>query len=74
MPSSSANWRFEASVFCDEQREVVELLPALSAKLERVISPGIALEQLPQEYERLLSGKSRFLKTIVKPGGRALGR
>jgi hypothetical protein len=52
----------------------MELLPALSAKLERVISPGIALERLPQEYERLLSGKSRFLKTIVKPGGRALGR
>jgi hypothetical protein len=47
--------------------EVMELLPALSAKLERVILPGIALEQLPQEYERLLSGKSRLLKTIVKP-------
>jgi|CZKO01.1.fsa_nt_gi hypothetical protein len=45
----------------------MELLPALSAKLEPVISPGIALEQWPQEYERRLSGKSRFLKTIVKP-------
>jgi (R,R)-butanediol dehydrogenase / meso-butanediol dehydrogenase / diacetyl reductase len=55
------------SVFCDEQREALELLPSLRARLERVISPGITLEQLPQEYARLLSGDSRFLKTIVTP-------
>lgn len=55
------------SVFCNEQKEAMTLLPSLTRKLERVIAPGISLEQLPQEYERLLSGKSRFLKTIVEP-------
>jgi (R,R)-butanediol dehydrogenase / meso-butanediol dehydrogenase / diacetyl reductase len=55
------------SVFRDEQREALALLPALCAKLERVVAPAIALEQLPQEYQQLLTGKSRFLKTIVEP-------
>ena len=55
------------SVFCGEQREVLPLLPALRSKLERVISPAIALEELPAEYQRLLSGTSAFLKTIVEP-------
>jgi (R,R)-butanediol dehydrogenase / meso-butanediol dehydrogenase / diacetyl reductase len=55
------------SVFCGEQREVMALLPSLISKLEPVISPNVTLEQLPQEYQRLLSGKSAFLKTIVKP-------
>jgi (R,R)-butanediol dehydrogenase / meso-butanediol dehydrogenase / diacetyl reductase len=55
------------SVFCGEQREVLPMLSALKSKLERVISPAITLEQLPKEYEHLLSGKSAFLKSIVEP-------
>jgi (R,R)-butanediol dehydrogenase / meso-butanediol dehydrogenase / diacetyl reductase len=55
------------SVFCDEQREALSLLSALAATLERVISPSIALEQLPQAYGMLLAGQSPWLKTIVEP-------
>ena len=55
------------SVFCDEQHEALALLPQLAAKLERVISPPVTLEQLPQEYERLLAGHSPYLKSIVQP-------
>jgi (R,R)-butanediol dehydrogenase/meso-butanediol dehydrogenase/diacetyl reductase len=54
------------SVFCEEQREVLPLLASLTSKLERVTAPSIALEQLPLEYERLISGQSEFLKTIVR--------
>ncbi len=55
------------SVFCGEQREVLPLLSELTAKLERVIAPGISLDQLPAEYARLIAGESPFLKTIVQP-------
>jgi (R,R)-butanediol dehydrogenase/meso-butanediol dehydrogenase/diacetyl reductase len=54
------------SMFCEEQREVLPLLASLTSKLERVMAPCIPLEQLPLEYERLLSGQSGFLKTIVR--------
>jgi len=55
------------SVFCGEQREVLPMLSALESKLERIISPPITLEQMPREYEHLLSGRSAFLKSIVEP-------
>jgi (R,R)-butanediol dehydrogenase / meso-butanediol dehydrogenase / diacetyl reductase len=55
------------SVFCDEQREVLGLLPALAAKLARLISPAITLEQLPHAYQQLLRGASPWLKTIIEP-------
>jgi (R,R)-butanediol dehydrogenase/meso-butanediol dehydrogenase/diacetyl reductase len=54
------------SVFCEEQSDVLPLLSSLTSQLERVIAPSISLEQLPLEYERLLSGRSGFLKTIVR--------
>jgi (R,R)-butanediol dehydrogenase/meso-butanediol dehydrogenase/diacetyl reductase len=44
------------SVFCEEQREVLPLLASLTSKLERVTASSIPLEQLPLEYERLISG------------------
>jgi (R,R)-butanediol dehydrogenase/meso-butanediol dehydrogenase/diacetyl reductase len=55
------------SVFCGEQYEIVSMLPALTARLEAVLSPAVSLEELPSVYARLLEGKSGFLKTIVKP-------
>jgi (R,R)-butanediol dehydrogenase/meso-butanediol dehydrogenase/diacetyl reductase len=55
------------SVFCDEQREALALLPSLAPKLRRVISPPLRLEELPDEYERLIAGKSASLKSIVRP-------
>jgi (R,R)-butanediol dehydrogenase/meso-butanediol dehydrogenase/diacetyl reductase len=55
------------SVFCEEQREALELLPEIAATLEQVIAPSATLEQLPQVYERLIAGQSPYLKTIVEP-------
>jgi (R,R)-butanediol dehydrogenase / meso-butanediol dehydrogenase / diacetyl reductase len=55
------------SVFCEEQREALALLPALRAQLEPLIAPSVTLEQLPQAYQRLLAGHSPYLKTIVEP-------
>jgi (R,R)-butanediol dehydrogenase/meso-butanediol dehydrogenase/diacetyl reductase len=55
------------SVFCDEQREVLPLLQVLAPALEQVISPAIALEDLPAAYQRLLDGDSPYLKTLVTP-------
>jgi (R,R)-butanediol dehydrogenase / meso-butanediol dehydrogenase / diacetyl reductase len=55
------------SVFCDEQREVLPLLRELMPKLAQVVSPPVSLEELPAEYAHLLSGKSKFLKTLVQP-------
>ena len=55
------------SVFCDEQRDVVSMLPELAGKLGRIVSPPLALEELPLEYERLIAGQSPFLKSIIRP-------
>jgi (R,R)-butanediol dehydrogenase/meso-butanediol dehydrogenase/diacetyl reductase len=55
------------SVFCEEQREALELLPELAETIERVIAPSEPLEQLPQVYERLIAGQSPYLKTIIEP-------
>jgi (R,R)-butanediol dehydrogenase / meso-butanediol dehydrogenase / diacetyl reductase len=55
------------SVFCEEQREIIPMLPALTTQLEAVLSPAISLEEVPAQYVLLLAGKSAFLKTIVKP-------
>ena len=55
------------SVFQDEQACALELLSGLRAKLDRVISEPLPLEQVPAEYERLLAGESPVLKSIVYP-------
>jgi (R,R)-butanediol dehydrogenase / meso-butanediol dehydrogenase / diacetyl reductase len=55
------------SVFCQEQREALALLPELAEIIERVIAPTETLERLPQVYERLIAGQSPYLKTIVEP-------
>jgi (R,R)-butanediol dehydrogenase/meso-butanediol dehydrogenase/diacetyl reductase len=55
------------SVFADEQREAVALLPALAPKLQRLVSAPIALDDVPQAYRDLLEGRAPALKTIIKP-------
>jgi hypothetical protein len=40
--------------------------PPSRPRSKRVMAPSIPLEELPREYERLLGGQSRFLKTIVR--------
>lgn len=55
------------SVFRDEQRQALQLLKALSGKLEQIISTPLALQDVPGEYERLLAGQSPFLKSVICP-------
>lgn len=55
------------SVFADEQREAVALLPALAPKLRQLVSAPIALEDVPSAYRDLLEGRAPALKTIIKP-------
>jgi (R,R)-butanediol dehydrogenase / meso-butanediol dehydrogenase / diacetyl reductase len=55
------------SVFADEQREAIALLPALAAKLQRLVSAPIALEDVPRAYHDLIEGRAPALKTIIKP-------
>ncbi|GGJ91938.1 zinc-dependent alcohol dehydrogenase [Pseudomonas matsuisoli] len=55
------------SVFRDEQRQAVELLPRLAEKLARLISDPITLEDVPAAYQILSRGEAGTLKTIIKP-------
>jgi (R,R)-butanediol dehydrogenase/meso-butanediol dehydrogenase/diacetyl reductase len=55
------------SVFQDEQPQALQLLAVLGAKLERVISEPLTLEEVPAEYARLLAGHSPTLKSVVCP-------
>src|SRR5262245_47883777 len=55
------------SVFADEQRDAVALLPTLAPKLQRLVSAPIGLDDVPQAYRDLLDGRAPALKTIIKP-------
>src|SRR5262249_46789979 len=58
------------SVFADEQKAAVSLLPALAAKLRRLVSAPIGLDDVPAAYQALLDGNAPSLKTIIKPYAR----
>jgi (R,R)-butanediol dehydrogenase / meso-butanediol dehydrogenase / diacetyl reductase len=55
------------SVFADEQREAIALLPALAPKLQTLVSAPIGLDDVPQAYRDLLEGHAPALKTIIRP-------
>lgn len=55
------------SVFQNEQREAVALLPRLAAKLSRLVSAPIELADVPTAYRILLRGEAGTLKTIITP-------
>lgn len=55
------------SVFRDEQRQAIELLPRLAAKLEQLITAPIGLADVMAAYDRLQGGDSEKLKTIICP-------
>ena len=55
--------------FGDELPEAVALLSGLAPALERFIERRIDLDAVPAAYERLLSGHSTGLKTIIRMGG-----
>jgi len=55
------------SVFADEQKVAVSLLPALAPKLRPLVSAPIGLADVPAAYRALLDGNAPSLKTIIKP-------
>jgi (R,R)-butanediol dehydrogenase / meso-butanediol dehydrogenase / diacetyl reductase len=55
------------SVFADEQKVAVSLLPALMPKLQLLVSAPIALDDVPAAYQALIDGNAPSLKTIIKP-------
>jgi len=55
------------SVFADEQKAAVSLLPVLAPKLQRLVSAPIRLDDVPAAYQALLDGNAPSLKTIIKP-------
>ncbi len=55
------------SVFRDEQRQAVALLPRLATKLEQLITPPIGLADVMAAYDQLSGGISDKLKTIIIP-------
>lgn len=57
-----------SSVFCDEQQEAIKLWPLIAEKLKPLISAPIAIETIPDIYQRLCEGKVAELKTVINPG------
>lgn len=55
------------SVFADEQRSAISLLPQLAGELAHWISRPIPLDALPDTYRQLLAGRVGALKTLVVP-------
>lgn len=55
------------SAFATELPEAIARLPALAAKLTRMIEGPIALEDMPAAYQRLIASGSDRLKTIMVP-------
>ncbi|BCH24322.1 zinc-dependent alcohol dehydrogenase [Mesorhizobium sp. L-8-3] len=56
-------------VFRDELPEAVAMLGPLASVLRPLIDREIAIEDIPEAYQRLIAGESRGLKTIVRIGG-----
>ncbi|KXF78199.1 dehydrogenase [Paramesorhizobium deserti] len=52
--------------FADELSEAVSLLPSLEPALRQLIDEEITIDELPSAYERLLSGTTTGLKTIIR--------
>ncbi|NDL61642.1 zinc-dependent alcohol dehydrogenase [Acerihabitans arboris] len=55
------------SVFRDEQRQAIGLLPGLMASLMTISSPPIGLDEVPAAFAALLAGHSPFLKMLIVP-------
>lgn len=50
----------------DELPEAVAMLPPLTPRLARFIDREIAIEGIPDAYQRLLAGEAKGLKTIIR--------
>lgn len=58
------------SVYADEQKAAVSLLPQLAPRLRPLVSAPIALDDVPEAYRALIEGRAPALKTIVCPNAR----
>lgn len=54
-------------VFRDEQRQALEVMASLTEELRQLTAPAIPLDEVPAAYQRLLAGKSGYLKTVIQP-------
>lgn len=54
--------------FTDELPEAVAMMPKLEDRLLALADETIPLDAIPAAYERLLTGRSTGLKTIIRPG------
>lgn len=52
--------------FADELPEAVAMLPALADPLSRLIGEEVGIDAVPAAYDRLLAGRARGLKTIIR--------
>ncbi|MCB8875542.1 zinc-dependent alcohol dehydrogenase [Acidisoma silvae] len=55
------------AVYAGEQAEALALLPRLAGKLAQLAETPIGLAEVPDAYERLISGGSDRLKTLIVP-------
>lgn len=55
------------SVFRDEQRQALSLLPELADQLATLTAPVIGLDEVPATYQMLIAGLSPYLKSVVVP-------
>jgi len=55
------------SAFADELPDAIALLGTYASQLSRLIDSQIALADLPKAYERLIAGRVKGLKVIVRP-------
>lgn len=55
------------SVFAGEQQQALALLPQLADKLATLSAPPVSLDRVPQTYQDLIAGRSRWLKSWVQP-------
>ncbi|TXR49491.1 zinc-dependent alcohol dehydrogenase [Phyllobacterium endophyticum] len=55
--------------FCDELPAAIKLLHEYADDLRQLIDSEIALRDVPAAYDRLITGQSKGLKTIIRMGG-----
>ena len=55
------------SVFRNEQREALGVMAGLTEELRQLTAPVIPLDEVPAAYQRLLTGQSGYLKTVIQP-------
>lgn len=58
------------SVYADEQKAAVSLLPQLAPRLRPLVGAPITLDEVPAAYHALIEGRAPALKTVICPNAR----